>query len=130
MGNTDYEEYDDIYSGYDEDGSVGEISGITDKVTDYTYTGLSYPCVIFKQGTSLEKHKVNIISNMVKSSVSGVLKDISLYFENAGQLYKLGMIAGIQVDALIEIAGRDSLIAFNEQNIELKGSLIYTLCSF
>ena len=124
----DFEE--ELYDGYSEEDEISDIEGITDKVTDYTYTGLSYPCVIFKQGIALEKHKVNIISNMVKTSVPGIEKDISLYFENDSQLYKLGSISGIQMIALIEISGRESLIAFSEENVELKDSLIYTLCSF
>lgn len=120
---------DDVYNGYSEDGEVKEIKGITDTVTDYTYTGLSYPCIVFKQGFKLERHKVQVISNMVKSNTVGIKKDISLYFSNKDQLYKLGEISGVQVSPLIDIAGRDNLIAFLDADTELNDSLIYTLCS-
>lgn len=120
---------DDVYNGYSEDGEVKEIKGITDTVTDYTYTGLSYPCIVFKQGFKLERHKVQVISNMVKSNTVGINKDISLYFSNNDQLYKLGEISGVQVSPLIDIAGRDNLIAFLDADTELNDSLIYTLCS-
>lgn len=123
-------EYEDVYDGYEEDEEIGEIKGITDKVTDYTYTGLSYPCIVFKGSVQLERHKVQVISNMVKSNTAGVEKDISLYFENNGQLYRLGMVSGMQVSSLIDIAGRDTLIAFLDEKVELKDSLIYTLCNF
>lgn len=120
---------DDVYNGYSEDGEVKEIKGITDTVTDYTYTGLSYPCIVFKQGFKLERHKVQVISNMVKSNTVDIKKDISLYFSNKDQLYKLGEISGVQVSPLIDIAGRDNLIAFLDADTELNDSLIYTLCS-
>ena len=120
---------EELYEGYSEDSGVREIEGITDTVTDYTYTNLAYPCIIFKNGVKLEKHRIQVISNMVKSNATGVVKDISLYFSNEGQLYKLGEIGGIQVSPLIDIVGRDNLIAFLDKDTELKESLIYTLCS-
>ena len=121
-------EDDNIYEGYSENSEAKEIKGITDTVTDYTYTGLTYPCIIFKRGIKLEKHKVQVISNMVKSSTTGLLKDISLYFDN-DELYKLGMISGVQVSPLIEIVGVENLVAFVDENTKLDASLIYTLCT-
>lgn len=120
---------DDVYEGYSEDKEVKEIKGITDTVTDYTYTDLSYPCIIFKKGIKLERHKVQVISNMVKSTTQGIVKDIALYFSNADQLYKLGNINGFQVSPIIDIAGRENLIAYLDKNTRLDDSLIYTLCS-
>lgn len=122
-------EDEELYEGYNEDSSTEEIKGITNKVTEYTYTGLTYPCIVFKDGMKLEKHKIQVISNMVKSNSSALVKDISLYFNNGDQLYKLGMISGVQVISLIDIANRDNLIAFLDADTELKDSLIYTLCS-
>ena len=119
---------DELYKGYVED-EVEEIQGITDTVTDYTFAQLSYPCIIFKDGFKLEKHKVQVISNMVKSSLRGITKDISLYFTNNGELFKVGSIGGIQVSPLIDIAGRDTLDAFLTAENPLSGDLIYTLCS-
>lgn len=121
---------DSFYEGYSEDEiEVKEIEGITDTVTDYTFVGLTYPCIIFKEGFTLEKHKVQVISNMVNSVSKGVKDDIAIYFNNNGDLYKLGEINGLQVSSLIDIVGRDNLMAFMYKGEELKGSLIYTLCS-
>jgi len=119
-----------IYDGYDEEESVKDIKGITDKVTDYTFTDISFPCVIFKSGLRLEKHKVKVISNMVKSTTGSLGKDITLYFSKGDkQLYKMGMLSGIQISSLIEIVGLDNLDAFYDENTRLAGSLIYTLCT-
>lgn len=121
---------DSFYEGYSEDEvEVKEIEGITDTVTDYTFVGLTYPCIVFREGFTLEKHKVQVISNMVNSISKGVKDDISIYFNNNGDLYKLGEINGLQVSSLIDIVGRDNLMAFIDKGEELKGSLIYTLCS-
>lgn len=121
----------DVYDDYDEDSEVEDIKGITDTVTDYTFTGLKYPSILFKEGTTLEKHKVQVISNMVKSVSPGIEKDISLYFIKDGyQLYRMGAINGMQVSSLIDIVGRDNLIGFSDEGKELKNSLIYTLCTF
>lgn len=129
---NDYlEEDDSVYEGYDEEDGVDEIKGITDKVTDYTFVDLNYPCIVFKNGLKMEKHKVQVISNMVKSISVGMEKDITLYFVNSdNQLFKLGMISGVQVSSLIDISGRENLIAFLDENTELTESLIYTLCTF
>lgn len=121
---------DSFYEGYSEDEiEVKEIEGITDTVTDYTFVGLTYPCIVFKEGFTLEKHKVQVISNMVNSISKGVKDDIAIYFNNNGDLYKLGEINGLQVSSLIDIVGRDNLMAFMDKGEELNGSLIYTLCS-
>lgn len=128
MSNVNFNEK--IYDGYDEEESVKDIKGITDKVTDYTFTDISFPCVIFKSGLRLEKHKVKVISNMVKSTTGSLGKDITLYFSKGDkQLYKMGMLSGIQISSLIEIVGLDNLDAFYDENTRLAGSLIYTLCT-
>lgn len=138
--NNEYNEYDnysedledeDVYDGYSEEGESKGIKGITDTVTDYTYTSLSYPCLIILKNVKLEKHKVLVLSNMVKSKITGVDKDITLYFTNTdGQLYKLGMVGGVHAMPIIDLVGRENLTAFMQENKELTGSLIYTLCSF
>ena len=56
---------EELYVGYDED-TVNEIEGITDKVTDLSYTKLEYPAILFKEDFQLPKHKILLISNMVK----------------------------------------------------------------
>lgn len=120
-------EDEEIYGGYEE-GKVNEIQGITDSVTDYTYANLSYPCIIFKSGFKLEKHKMQVISNMVKSRMNGLEKNISLYFTNEDQLYKVGAINEIQVSPLIDIAGRDCLEAYLDSKTKLENDLIFVLC--
>ncbi len=125
MCNIDDEE---VYEGYVED-KVSEMEGITDKVTNYTYTKLEYPCLLFRKGVQLEKHKVQVVSNMVNSKTLGSSKDISLYLSNNGELFKIGKISGVQVLPLLEIIGEENLQGFLDKDTELKGSLIYTLCS-
>lgn len=117
-----------IYEGYDENKKVEEVKGITDKVTNYTFTNMEYPCMIFKKGFKLAKHKVQVISNMVRSNTKGCEKDISLYFINNDEVFKMGNICGQQVEALIDVAGRENLIAYADEETQLTGSLIYTLC--
>jgi len=124
----EYYEEDEFYDDYNE-GEISEIKGITDTVTDYTYTNLNYPCIVFKDGISIERHKVNVISNMVKGSIKGIDKDISLYFSKDGQMYKLGSISGSQVSNFLDIVGLDNVSAYLSDKEELKGSLIYTLCT-
>lgn len=118
-----------MYDGYEE-GTVKEIEGITDKVSDMSFTGISYPAIVFKEGFKLERHKVVVISNMVKSQAGNMTKDITLYFQNNGELYKMGTLSGFQVMSLLDIVPRDSLLAFYSDGQLLEGSLIYTLCSF
>lgn len=127
MGNNDFDVYDGIdaeeVEEYNED-----IHGITDIVTDYTFANISFPCIMFKDGFKLEKHKINVIVNMVKSVSKD--KDITLYFRNNGELTKIGAINGYQLSSLIDIAGRTNLTAYLAAEEELTDSLIYTLCSF
>lgn len=118
-----------MYDGYEE-GTVKEIEGITDKVSDMSFTGISYPAIVFKEGFKLERHKVVVISNMVKSQAGNMSKDITLYFQNNGELYKMGTLSGFQIMSLLDIVPRDSLLAFYSDGKLLEGSLIYTLCSF
>lgn len=123
----DWEE-EDFYDGeYDED-AVSEIAGITDTVTDYTYTDLEYPCILFREGFSCPKHQLKVVSNMVRTG--NVEKDINLYFINNGEVFRMGMISGIQVSSFIEIIGEDNLIGFYEDGTKLEGDRLYVLCSF
>lgn len=104
-----------------------EIAGITGKVTGFTYTGVSFPCIVFKDSFSCPKHQLNVISNMVKSQLA--TKDISLYFANKGETYKIGMIDGIQLEAFLEIVGEDNVTAYLSEEEKLEGSMIYSLCT-
>lgn len=128
--NTLYDCSDEsVYDGYSED-SVKEIEGITDKVTDLPYTNLSYPAIIFKDGLRLPTHKVTSISNMVKSSAGSAKKDITLYYQNGGDLYKMGMLSGQQIDSLLSIVPRDQIDAYYDDGSKLEGGKIFVLCNF
>ena len=118
----------EIYEGYVE-GKVDEIKGVTDTVTDKAFTKLEFPALVLKEGTQLPRHVVKVVSNMVKSHAGNAKKDISLYLQQAGELYKMGSLSGIQVEPLIDIVGRDNLMGFYDNGEPLEGSLIYTLCT-
>lgn len=120
---------DSVYEGYSED-KVAEIEGITDNVTDLSFTNLSYPAIIFKEGLKMPKHKVMAISNMVKSAMGNAKKDITLYFQNNGELYKMGMLSGQQIMSLLQIVPREQLIAYYNDGSLLVDGKIYVLCSF
>ena len=107
---------------------VQDVKGITDKVTDYTYTNLNYPCIMLKEGFTCPKHKMKVISNMVKTLNND--KDISLYFTDDGELYRIGMLSGLQLSSFIEIVGLENIVGFFEDGTRLDGSKIYTLCTF
>ena len=121
-----------FYGEENDETKVKEVKGITDKVTEYVYTNLSDPCIIFKKGFSCPKHQMKVLSNMVKSQ--GVPKDITLYFEKdmgtaESEIYKLGMISGLQVDSLLSIFDLEKLVGFYDENTVLEGSKLYVLCS-
>lgn len=110
-----------------EEEQIKEIHGITDVVTEYTYTGLDYPCIIFKKGFSSPMHKMSVISNMVKNK--GVSKDTTLYFEREEGVFKIGKIGGIQVESLLDIIGLENLLGFLNEKTKLEGSKMYILCT-
>lgn len=120
----DFEFYGD---GTDES-EVKDIHGITDTVTEYSYSNLQYPCIIFVEGFKCPKHKMQVLSNMIKSK--GIIKDIALYFRQSDGVYKIGEIGGIQVNSLLDCIGVDSLLGFYDESTELIGSKLYALCSF
>lgn len=122
MGENDFDFYEE-----DTEVDTTTREGITGTVTNFTYTGISYPCIIFKDGFTCPKHKLKIISNMVKS-VKGK-KDISLYFQNKGELFKIGELNGFQVSSLLEIVETSVLTGYYDKDTSLEGDLVYTLCS-
>lgn len=111
-----------------ENDDVKDIHGITDKVTDFTYTNISYPCLIFKEGFACPQHQMKVISNMVKTNDSN--KDTALYYINNGELFKIGMLGGNQIDPLLELVGIDKLTGYYLDGTKLEGDRLYTLCVF
>lgn len=114
------------FYGTNNDGrSEVHVKGVTEDVTDFTFANVEYPCIIFKEGFSVPKHQLNVVSNMVKSCIS--TKDISLYYSKDSDLYKIGMIDGKQVNAFLEVIGIDKVFGFYDKNTRLEGNLLYTL---
>lgn len=120
---------EEIFEGYEE-GKVKELKGVTDTVTDTAFTNLEYPAIVFKDGIKLPSHQAKVISGMVKSTSQFGAKDIGLYLQQGGELYKMGAISGLQVESLLTITGVENIIGFYSDGSELVGDRIYTLCSF
>lgn len=118
---------DDFYGEQSDDVTVS-LPGITDKVVNYTYTGMSFPCVILKDGFKCPEHKMIVLSKMVKMG-SVEVKDINLYFSDNGELYKIGMLSGMQVKPFLDIVGVENIHAFYDDGSELKGDKVYVLCA-
>ena len=123
--NTNYEE--DFYGRGSEEVKV-EIKGITDEVVNYTYTHMSYPCIVMKEGFKCAEHKMVVLSKMVKMS-STEDKDITLYFSIKGELYKVGKLSGSQMKAFVDIVGLENARAFYSEDKELIGDKMYVLCA-
>ena len=136
MGRDDYGFYGE------DDGAVAqEIKGITGDVTNYTYTGVSYPCVIFKEGFKCPKHKMTVISHMVKPPTRHKGLDINkpreavedtsvgLYFAQKGELFKMGALNGLQIGAFLDLVGTDSVKGFYDESTPLTDDHLYALCT-
>lgn len=115
------------FYGNDDEVNVKDREGITDKVTSYTYTDLSYPCIILKDGFKCPLHRMIVISNMVKSNTPD--KDINLYFTKGSDMYKVGNLSGKQIKPLLDILDIGKLKAFYDRATELSGDMVYALCS-
>lgn len=112
---------------YDEsENKSDELYGITGKVSKYTYTGMSYPCIVLVEYTSIPKHKLKIISNMVKSG-DPANKDTTLYIQEGGKLFKIGSLAGTQIMGLLDLLGTEGIDGFLSSQEKLEGSMLYTL---
>lgn len=120
MGNEEFDFYEDSK----EEEKI-EKKGITGDVTNFTFTGMQYPCILFNEDFQCPKHKLNVIKNMVGSAVG--TKDISLYFINNQELFKIGMIDGLQINFFLEVVGEQNVTAYYDAKTPLRGGLIYTL---
>lgn len=121
------EEEEDVYQGMLEEADT-DIEGITDDVVSYTYTDISYPCIIIKDGFTCERHKLDVLSHMVKMS-SREEKDISLYMQDGKERYKIGALSGSQIKAFYQIIGEENVSVYYSENKELEGDMKYVLCS-
>lgn len=117
-----------FYGSENDENNVKDIEGITDKVTEFTFTKLAYPCIVLKEGFNCAKHQLKVISNMVKAA--GEDKDINLYFIDKGTTYKMGKLSGMQMSSFLDIVGTDNIIGFYDDGTRLEKDRIYVLCSF
>lgn len=122
MGSEDF----DFYEGAEDEVSTS-VDGVSNEVTNFTYTNLEYPCIIFKEGFTCPQHQLRVISNMVKTV--SVNKDISLYFIQGSDLFKMGMLSGVQIQAFLSIVGDDKVIGYFDRDTKLEGDRLYTLCT-
>lgn len=109
-----------IYEGYSET-IEGEME---ERVSRYAKAGLSFPCLVIKQGFNAQKHRWMLISNIVKSSKKS---DVGLYLDQGDKKMKLGTVGGSQVRTLIEILGEDNLSGYYDDGRELVGSKLFVL---
>lgn len=112
----------------EEDNRVEEIKGITGKVSSFTFTGVSFPCFIFRDDVQIPKHKLLIVSNMVKTGNMGE-KDTSIYFQKDGSLFKIGALSGTQIMGFLDLMGTDCLKGYVSEEKELVGGSLYSLCT-
>lgn len=122
-----YLDEEEVYEGMSEEANPN-IEGITDDVVSYTYTDTSYPCIIIKDGFTCERHKLDVLSHMVKMS-SREDKDISLYMQDGSDRYKIGTLSGSQIKAFYQIIGEGNVTVYYSENKELVGDMKYVLCS-
>ena len=120
--------YEEDFYGEESEEVHTEIKGITDDVVNYVYTNMSYPCIIIMEDFKCPEHQMIVISKMVKMS-SREDKDITLYFNMKGELFKVGMLSGYQIKALIDIVGLENMSAFYDEGMELKDDKVFVLCA-
>lgn len=129
-----------FYEG-EEDAKGKDIEGITGDVTNYTYTNVTYPCVIFKEGFRCPKHKMTVISHMVKppmrrrgielGTIQNPTEDtsVSLYFSQKGEVFKMGALNGMQIGAFLDLVGTDSVNGYYDESTPLNDDHLYALCT-
>jgi translation initiation factor 2B subunit (eIF-2B alpha/beta/delta family) len=115
---------DEVYDGYSED-AVEDIKGITDSVTDLSFTNIAYPAIVILETLKLQEHKVKVISGMTQTSAGK--KDISLYYQHEGELYKLGALSGMQIMPFFDIVPTEFVKAYYTDGTPLEGAAVYTL---
>ena len=106
------------FYGNEDEEHTEEVKGITDNVTSFTHTGLSYPCLIFKEGFTCPKHKLKVISNMVKTVNDA--KDVCLYFLNNNEVFKMGELSGLQINSFLEIVGEEGVFGYYDEKTKLQ----------
>lgn len=116
-----------FYEENSEEDYVREIKGVTDKVSEYVYSNMEFPCICLKPDIVLPKYKWVAISKLVK--LGSPDKSIFVYIHRNGELYKLGALSGVQVKAFIEVAGLENIFGYHNKDIILKDDRVYVLAS-
>lgn len=118
----------DMYEGGEEKEDA-VVEGVTDSISQYAFTDIQYPCIMFNKGFHTEKHKFQVLQNMLSNSQ--VESDITVYFTNSkGEILKVGKVSGYQLSFLLDIVGRENVTGYYADGSVLDGGLIYTLCTF
>lgn len=97
-------------------------------VERYTNMDIVYPCLVLPENVELPKHTVDALSRMIESSLVGE-SNIKIYFPTPEGLLSLGGIKNNQVKAIIDLLGRENLIAYYSKGYELVGDMVYVLSS-
>lgn len=111
--------------GSNEEEVVRDVKGLTDTVSKFVYSNMTFPCICLKEDIKLPKHKWLIISKLVKQGSED--KNISVYMIRGGELFKAGSLSGLQIKAFIDIIGIDNLFGYYNKDKELKGDRLYVL---
>lgn len=116
-----------FYGDEAEKDEVKDIRGITDEVSEFVYSDMSFPCICLKADIKLPRHKWLIISKLVKQGT--VSKDISVYMVRNGELFKAGALTGAQIKSFIDIIGLENMYGYHNKDKKLVGDKLYVLSS-
>lgn len=123
--NSDDTEDFGFYGNEGDEPTKKEVKGITDKVTEFAYTDLVYPCVILNQDFKCPKHQLKVLSNMIKNKCG--IKDIGMYFLKGNELFKMGNVSGLQIGFLLDMLGTSAVSGYMDSETRLEGDKLYTL---
>ena len=101
---------------------------VVNTVERYSSTELAYPCFVLDGSEVFPKHIISGLTKMIESSLT-IEDTIKVYVSIDGNLSSIGGVSSLQVKAIIDLLGRDKIIAYYEKGYVLNGDLIYTLSS-
>lgn len=101
---------------------------VVNTVERYSSTELSYPCFVLDGSEVFPKHIISGLTKMIESSLT-VEDTIKVYVSIDDNLSSIGGVSSLQVKAIIDLLGREKIIAYYEKGYVLNGDLIYTLSS-
>lgn len=101
---------------------------VVNTVERYSSTELAYPCFVLDGSEVFPKHIISGLTKMIESSLT-VEDTIKVYVSIDGNLSSIGGVSSLQVKAIIDLLGREKIIAYYKKGYVLNGDLIYTLSS-